>query len=489
MEDQLGPGAHLELDAGAQAARAAARAAVFADGAGRSSGGAAPAGAGGRGAGAEPMVDPLAFEVPEGQALATDVRFEIGGAAARLVATRDDAAGAVHVRVLGEKLPPLAMHWGARRGGEKWAKPGDELLGPASARKDRAVQTDFAPADGGQAALVRTGGDAGPDGIDFVLRHATDNEWYKAGGGDFFVRLREDADPDDTPFEQLDLGADAGALGVDRMVAFEARGGLSLMERFAAARGALRECAGDRARLRAVFVWLRFSQMRQLAWQRRHNTKPTLLSQEADKLSMHITAQWAAARGVDAELLRLMLSAVPRGSGGDDGQAIRDQILVIMRQFEIKKRKGCWMEEWHQKLHNNSTPDDIIICEAYIKFLESEGNLDVFYAHLHAHGLNRQRMQQFERPILQEPVYFPSIRTGARAPPRPSSPPPPASHRPARRPPAFRAPSAVRRAQGSSTHSPTTSGSSRRCTRAQTWGAPRSSRGTSSTARCPPAPP
>ena len=23
-------------------------------------------------------------------------------------------------------------------------------------------------------------------------------------------------------------------------------------------------------------------------------------------------------------------------------QAIRDQILVIMRQFEIKKRKGCW---------------------------------------------------------------------------------------------------------------------------------------------------
>jgi len=23
------------------------------------------------------------------------------------------------------------------------------------------------------------------------------------------------------------------------------------------------------------------------------------------------------------------------------------------------------MEEWHQKLHNNSTPDDIIICEVY----------------------------------------------------------------------------------------------------------------------------
>jgi hypothetical protein len=28
------------------------------------------------------------------------------------------------------------------------------------------------------------------------------------------------------------------------------------------------------------------------------------------------------------------------------------------------------MEEWHQKLHNNTTPDDVPICKAYIAFLE-----------------------------------------------------------------------------------------------------------------------
>lgn len=28
------------------------------------------------------------------------------------------------------------------------------------------------------------------------------------------------------------------------------------------------------------------------------------------------------------------------------------------------------MEEWHQKLHNNTTPDDVPICQAYIAFLE-----------------------------------------------------------------------------------------------------------------------
>jgi alpha-glucan,water dikinase len=93
-------------------------------------------------------------------------------------------------------------------------------------------------------------------------------------------------------------------------------------------------------------------------------------------------------------------------------QAIRDEILVIMRKFEIKKRKGTWMEEWHQKLHNNSTPDDIPICEAYIRFLESDGDLTVFYSYLESKGINRKRLQTYERPILQEPVFFPSVKNG-----------------------------------------------------------------------------
>ena len=33
------------------------------------------------------------------------------------------------------------------------------------------------------------------------------------------------------------------------------------------------------------------------------------------------------------------------------------------------------MEEWHQKLHNNTSPDDVVICQALIAMLE-EG-LDV----------------------------------------------------------------------------------------------------------------
>lgn len=39
----------------------------------------------------------------------------------------------------------------------------------------------------------------------------------------------------------------------------------------------------------------------------------------------------------------------------------------------------CYFQEWHQKLHNNTTPDDVPICEAYLAFLSSEGNKDAYW--------------------------------------------------------------------------------------------------------------
>lgn len=45
-----------------------------------------------------------------------------------------------------------------------------------------------------------------------------------------------------------------------------------------------------------------------------------------------------------------------------------------MHRHNIKEKKGTWMEQWHQKLHNNTTPDDIVICEAYLAFLRAGGN-------------------------------------------------------------------------------------------------------------------
>ena len=58
------------------------------------------------------------------------------------------------------------------------------------------------------------------------------------------------------------------------------------------------------------------------------------------------------------------------GKGGNNGQRIRDQILEIMHKNGIKEYQNYY-EQWHQKLHNNTTPDDIGICEATIAFNET----------------------------------------------------------------------------------------------------------------------
>ena len=107
---------------------------------------------------------------------------------------------------------------------------------------------------------------------------------------------------------------------------------------------------------------------------------------------------------------RQVISTVPRGGG--DGQAIRDYILVIMRKFEIKKRKGTWMEEWHQKLHNNTSPDDVPICEALLKFIASDCDISVYWDHLHANGIDAQRMASYDRKICSEPSFKPDQYEG-----------------------------------------------------------------------------
>ena len=45
------------------------------------------------------------------------------------------------------------------------------------------------------------------------------------------------------------------------------------------------------------------------------------------------------------------------------------------------------MEQWHQKLHNNTTPDDVAICEAYLNFLDGGGDAGAYWATLSDAGI------------------------------------------------------------------------------------------------------
>ena len=61
----------------------------------------------------------------------------------------------------------------------------------------------------------------------------------------------------------------------------------------------------------------------------------------------------------------------------------------------------------HQKLHNNTTPDDVPICQAYLAFLESNGDEGRYWRVLSDNGVTRQRLESFDRPIKTAPQFFP----------------------------------------------------------------------------------
>ena len=73
-----------------------------------------------------------------------------------------------------------------------------------------------------------------------------------------------------------------------------------------------------------------------------------------------------------------------------------------MHRHKIKETAGHFYEEWHQKLHNNTTPEDVPICEALLAFLRS-GNLSDYWNHLHANNIDKSRLASYDRKIVTEP--------------------------------------------------------------------------------------
>jgi alpha-glucan,water dikinase len=125
-----------------------------------------------------------------------------------------------------------------------------------------------------------------------------------------------------------------------------------------------------------------------------------------DRLTLKLAdgyTSWSEGR----EWARLIMTTLGRGG---EGQRVRDEVLNIMHRHHIKEVSGHFMEEWHQKLHNNTTPDDVVICEAYLEFLRSEGDLDLFYKTLEEAGVTKKRLESYERPITSGPDFIPDLK-------------------------------------------------------------------------------
>ncbi|MBN1607566.1 MAG: hypothetical protein JW940_13095 [Polyangiaceae bacterium] len=355
--------------------------------------------------------------------------------------------GLQEVTITVQASEPVIVHWGlVKRHDGRW-RAAPQTVWPPNSRPfhDQAVQSQV-PEDGGRLVL-RVPGDLRARFLAYALFYPASNRWDSRDGQNYQVPLRRrDAHGAPTtnrrgeptaaegqtravgPESQRDpeLAFAGPAIGrhqltlprverVDlpalmaRIVEAEVhRGSWTLMHRFDLCTGLLDEVGDNEQGLALLYVWLRYSAIRQLDWQRRYNTQPRSLAHAQDRLTRRIAALWQAGPAA-RPWVRLLLSTVGRGG---EGQRIRDDILHILHRHRIPERSGTFLEQWHQKLHNNTTPDDIAICRAYLAYLRADGDVEALYRTLAAHGVSRERLRGYERPITVDPVFYGHAKDG-----------------------------------------------------------------------------
>merc|ERR1719327_1442968 len=234
----------------------------------------------------------------------------------------------------------------------------------------KALRTPFAPAEGGPAG--------GPS----VVRIPVPGALVAVG--------------EPSPGAAGSAGAGPRNAVTERAVEAERGREMGLFRRFQLAREALGEAkALGPPGAGALLAWLRLSSTRQLPWYSGGNYQGKDMASLQEGLARAVAGLVSDPALDDAsrQYFRLVMAGLPRGGG--DGDAIRMGILNIMRENGIKggHRPGIedrFIAQWHQKLHSNTTADDVAICEAYLHFLHT-GQWDDFWAHLWgAHGLSRE---------------------------------------------------------------------------------------------------
>jgi alpha-glucan,water dikinase len=314
-------------------------------------------------------------------------------------------SGHTRVTIFASLPGPLLLHWGvARHSPQEWLLPTPSMQPPGTVvYQNSAAQTPFVPGgDGRLQVQLDFPEPEAPLGVRFVVQQVNTGIWMKDRGGNFFI-------PVALPSSVAALPPGDLARLADEIIQTETnKNSWTLMHRFNLCHDFLDRFRGSGEALALLFVWLRFSAIRQLDWQRNYNTQPRDLSHAQDRLTQKMAELYV--HQPDARVfVRLMLGCVGRGG---EGQKIRDEILAIMHRHRIKEVTGHFMEEWHQKLHNNTTPDDIVICEACLAFLRSNGDPGAFYQTLQDGGVTKSRLESFERPIRTAPDFPLHLKDG-----------------------------------------------------------------------------
>lgn len=294
----------------------------------------------------------------------------------------------------------VVLHWGVTHSFDgEWACPPPALWpkGAHTQAQERAAQTAFGAGDM-LKIVVPAEGDV--FGVKFVLKCVRDGDvcWFNAGGGDFHVSCKS-----------ADLGTRAG----HRILRDEAQDGFALFNRLCTVNDLLDAGQTDERVMAWLYVVLRMHHARQLRWYGSYNYQSKDVAHLQDTLSkrMALAATWAENR-TSRRLARMCMAFLSRGGGM--AEQIRLQILDAMRRHGIREghRPGIedrFLEQWHQKLHQNSTPDDIVICQAYLHFLHTGREGDFWQALWDGGRLSRERLASMHNPITSAPLHLPQL--------------------------------------------------------------------------------
>ncbi|KAH6815578.1 Pyruvate phosphate dikinase [Perilla frutescens var. frutescens] len=318
-------------------------------------------------------------------------------------------SGKIKVYLATDLPDPVVLHWALSKHAGEWTAPPSTLLPSDSVSLDKAAETKFTINSVDNQpykiqSLEITVGDESFVGMPFVL--VSGGNWIKDSGSDFYVEFKT------VPAKvQKDAGDGKGTSKslLDKIAELESEAQKSFMHRFNIAADLMDQAtnAGELG-LAAILVWMRFMATRQLIWNKNYNVKPREISKAQDRLTDLLQNVYKSCPQY-REILRMIMSTVGRGGEGDVGQRIRDEILVIQRNNDCK---GGMMEEWHQKLHNNTSPDDVVICQALMDYIKNGFDISVYWKTLNDNGITKERLLSYDRAIHSEPHFRPDQRDG-----------------------------------------------------------------------------
>ncbi|KAJ8438525.1 hypothetical protein Cgig2_024614 [Carnegiea gigantea] len=356
-----------------------------------------------------------AKEAEDGALIVKKKIFELADKQLLVLVTKLDDKTRIHL--VTDFLEPLTLHWALSKEGLEWLAPPTDVIPSGSVSLEKAAETQFtAFSFADQSHQVRPGIELGYRSVDFefqlqsveiefegddfggmpfVLISA--GNWIKEKGSDFYVDLSVKS-------KQKDAGdgqRTAKSL-LETIASMESEAQKSFMHRFNIAADLLDEAvdAGELG-LAGILVWMRFMATRQLIWNKNYNVKPREISSAQDRLTDSLQNIFSS-QPKYGELVRMIMSFIGRGGEGDAGQRIRDEILVIQRNNDCM---GGMMEEWHQKLHNNTSPDDVIICQALMDYIKSDFDVSIYWKTLNENGITKERLLSYDRAIHSEPNF------------------------------------------------------------------------------------